>query len=53
MGLAGTGGPVVSTHSGGGGYLVEEDTTTEGVGQVKLITWVKPFLNADTDGRIP
>jgi hypothetical protein len=44
VGLAGTGGSVIATHSSGGGYLVEEDTMTEGVGQVKLITWVKPFL---------
>ena len=50
--LAETGGPVVATHSSGGGYLVEEDTMTEGVGQVELITWVNPFLNVGTDGRI-
>jgi hypothetical protein len=41
VGLADTGGSVVAADSSGGGYLAEEDTTLEEVGQVKLIVWLQ------------
>ena len=48
--LAATGGPA-ATHSSGGGLVVKEDDATEGLVQVKLLTWVNPFINIGTDGQ--
>ena len=44
--------PIATHDSIGGGLVVEEDDATERLVQVKLITWVNPFLNVGTDGRI-
>ena len=44
--------PIATHDSIGGGLVVEEDDATEGIVQVKLLTWVNPFINISTDGRI-